>query len=87
MGYKKGIRSGSVFPVGGGEFDNFVEDFGDQKVRVDIPVNSVDELTGAALNFEQVKQGMLTEVQQLERLEVGCCLVAGNLLRKNESRS
>ena len=54
---------------------------------MDIPVNSVDELTGAALNFEQVKQGMLTEVQQLERLEVGCCLVAGNLLRKNESRS
>ena len=30
---------------------------------------------GAALSFEQVKQGMLTEVQQLERLKVGCCLV------------
>ena len=66
---------GSVFPVGEGESDHFVEDFGGQKVRVDIPVNSVDELTGAVLNFEQVKQGMLTEVQQLERLKVGCCLV------------
>ena len=68
-------ESGSVFPVGEGDSDHFVEDFGGQKVRVDIPVNSVDELTGAALSFEQVKQGMLTEVQQLERLEVGCCLV------------
>ena len=35
----------------------------------------MDELTGAALNFEQVKQGMLTEVQQLERLKVGKCLI------------
>ena len=33
------------FPVGEGEADHFVEDFGGQKVRVDIPVNSVDELT------------------------------------------
>ena len=46
---------GLVFPVGEGEADHFVENFGGQKVRVDIPVNSVDELTGAALNFEQVK--------------------------------
>ena len=66
---------GSIFPVGEGESDHFVEDFGGQKVCVDIPVNSVDELMGAALSFEQVKQGMLTEVQQLERLKVGCCLV------------
>ena len=49
--------------------------FGGQKVRVDIPESSVDELTGAAHNFEQVKQGMLTEVQQLERLKVGKCLI------------
>ena len=68
-------ESGSVFPVAQGDPDHFVEYFGGQKVRVDIPVNSVDELTGAALNFEQVKQGMLTEVQQLERFKVGCCLV------------
>ena len=59
---------GLVFPVGEGEADHFVEDFGGQKVRVDIPVNSVDELTGAALNFEQVKQGMLTEVNSLNDL-------------------
>ena len=49
--------------------------FGGQKVRVDIPESSFDELTGAALDFEQVKQGMKTEVQQLERLKVGRCLV------------
>ena len=40
---------GLVFPVGEGEADHFGEDFGGQKVRADIPVNSVDELTGAAL--------------------------------------
>ena len=38
------------------------------------PESSFDELTGAALDFEQVKQGM-TKVQQLERLKVGRCLV------------
>ena len=38
-------------------------------------LSSFDELTGAALDFEQVKQGMKTEVQQLERLKVGRCLV------------
>ena len=54
--------------------DFFVEDFGGQKVRVDIPESSFDELTGAALNFEQVKQGMKTEVQQLERLKAGAVL-------------
>ena len=68
-------ESGCVFPVGEGNGDFFVEDFGGQKVRVDIPESSFDELTGAALDFEQVKQGMKTEVQQLERLKVGRCLV------------
>ena len=29
-----------------------------KRVRVDIPESSFDELTGAALDFEQVKQGM-----------------------------
>ena len=68
-------ESGCVFPVGEGNGDFFVEDFGGQKVQVDIPESSFDELTGAALDFEQVKQGMKTEVQQLERLKVGRCLV------------
>ena len=68
-------ESGCVFPVGEGNGDFFEEDFGGQKVRVDIPERSFDELTGAALDFEQVKQGMKTEVQQLERLKVGRCLV------------
>ena len=68
-------ESGCVFPVGEGNGDFFVEEFGGQKVRVDIPESSFDELTGAALDFEQVKQGMKTEVQQLERLKVGRCLV------------
>ena len=45
---------GSVFSVGEGESDHFVEDFFvGQKVREDIPASSVDELTGAALNFER----------------------------------
>ena len=68
-------ESGCVFPVGEGNGDFFEEDFGGQKVRVDIPESFFDELTGAALDFEQVKQGMKTEVQQLERLKVGRCLV------------
>ena len=68
-------ESGCVFPVGEGNGDFFKEDFGGQKVRVDIPESSFDELAGAALDFEQVKQGMKTEVQQLERLKVGRCLV------------
>ena len=68
-------ESGCVFPVGEGNGDFFVEEFGGQKVRVDIPERSFDKLTGAALDFEQVKQGMKTEVQQLERLKVGRCLV------------
>ena len=62
-------------PAGEGNGDFVVEDFGGQKVRVDIPESSFDELTGAALDFEQVKQGMKTEVQQLEGLKVGRCLV------------
>ena len=68
-------ESGCVFPVGEGNGDFFVEEFGGQKVQVDIPERSFDELTGAALDFEQVKQGMKTEVQQLERLKVGRCLI------------
>ena len=68
-------ESGCVFPVGEGNGDFFEEDFGGQRVRVNIPERSFDELTGAALDFEQVKQGMKTEVQQLERLKVGRCLV------------
>eukprot|EP00435_Cladocopium_sp_Y103_P013910 s5392_g3.t1 len=53
----------------------FVEDFGGEKVTVKVPEHSVDELTGAPLNHEQVAEGMKTEVQQLERLKVGRCLV------------
>ena len=44
-------ESGCVFPVGEGSSDFFVEDFGGQKVRVDIPESSFDELTGAALDL------------------------------------
>ena len=77
-------ESGCVFPVGEGSSDFFVEDFGGQKVRVDIPESSFDELTGAALDFEQVKQGMKTEVQQLEQLTVGRCLVERDALAKEK---
>ena len=44
-------ESGCVFPVGEGNGDFFEEDFGGQKVRVDIPESSFDELTGAALGL------------------------------------
>ena len=47
-------ESGCVFPVVEGNSDFFVEKFGGQKVRVDIPESSFGELTGAALDFEQV---------------------------------
>ena len=70
-----GVGGLSVEVAADNESDHFVEDFGGQKVCVEISINSVDEFTGAALNFKQVKQGMLTEVQQLGRHEVGCCLV------------
>eukprot|EP00435_Cladocopium_sp_Y103_P001585 s6117_g1.t1 len=53
----------------------FVEDFGGEKVTVKVPEHSVDEFTGAPLNHKQVDEGMKTEVQQLERLKVGRCLV------------
>ena len=58
-----------------------------KEVRVNIPERSFDELTGAALDFEQVKQGMKTEVQQLERLKVGRCLVErdGRALAKEKA--
>jgi len=72
-------ESGYVFPVLAQWVREIVISlwriFGGQKVRVDIPESSFDELTGATLDFEQVKQGMKTEVQQLERLKVGRCLV------------
>ena len=48
-------ESGYVFPVGE-EIVISLWIFGGQKVRVDIPESSFDELTGAALDFEQVKQ-------------------------------
>eukprot|EP00435_Cladocopium_sp_Y103_P003943 s97_g1.t1 len=57
------------------EGEEGVEDFGGEKVTVKVPEHSVDELTGAPLNHEQVAEGMKTEVQQLERLKVGRCLV------------
>ena len=40
---------------------------------MDIPESSIDELTGAPLKFEQVKAGMMTEVQQLEKYESSNC--------------
>eukprot|EP00435_Cladocopium_sp_Y103_P026793 s405_g6.t1 len=57
------------------EGEEGVEDFRGEKVTVKVPEHSVDELTGAPLNHEQVAEGMKTEVQQLERLKVGRCLV------------
>ena len=52
-------ETGMVLPVDGTlsklNSEHFVEDFGGQKVRVDIPESSVDELTGAALNYNQAR--------------------------------
>ena len=67
-----------VLPVDGtiskNTSDHFMEEFGGQQIRVDIPETAVDELTGSRLDHHQVREGMLTEVRQLEKLKVGKCL-------------
>ena len=62
------------FPVARDSIDHFSTNFGGQDVKVTIPLNSVDE-TGSPLDHDQVKEGMKTEVEQLERMKVGSCLV------------
>ena len=57
-------ESGCVFPVSEGNCGVFVEDFGDQKIRVDIPERSFDELTEAALDLKQVRSTQLGEISK-----------------------
>lgn len=64
-----------VFLVGEDNGQSFFSSFGGQNVKFTIPLNFVDELTGSPLDHDQVKEGMKTEVEQLERLKVGSCLV------------
>ena len=64
-----------VFLVGEDNGQPFFSSFGGQNVKFTIPLNFVDELTGSPLDHDQVKEGMKTEVEQLERLKVGSCLV------------
>ena len=67
------VRNG--LPVAEDSVDHFATEFGGKNVKVTIPVNSVDGFTGSPLDPDQVKEGMKTEVEQLERLKVGSCLV------------
>ena len=66
------VRNG--LPVAEDSVDHFATEFGGNNVKVTIPVNSVDGFTGSPLDPDQVKEGMKTEVEQLERLKVGSCL-------------
>ena len=64
-------ESGCVFPVSEGNCGILLEDFGDQKIRVDIPERSFDELTEAALDLKQVRSTQLGKISKeiLPKLE------------------
>ena len=49
----------------------FTERFGGIDIKVEVPSEVNDELTGLALDHSQVVEGMKTEVRQLESLKVG----------------
>ena len=49
----------------------FTERFGGIDIKVEVPSEVDDELTGLALDHSQVVEGMKTEVRQLESLKVG----------------
>ena len=49
----------------------FTERFGGIDIKVEVPSEVNDELTGLALDHSQVVEGMRTEVRQLESLKVG----------------
>ena len=49
----------------------FTERFGSIDIKVEVPSEVNDELTGLALDHSQVVEGMRTEVRQLESLKVG----------------
>ena len=49
----------------------FTEKFGGIDIKVEVPSEVNDELTGLALDHSQVVEGMKTEVRQLESLKVG----------------
>ena len=57
------------------ERTTFEEKFGGMDIVVHVPDYPVDELTGLAMSHSQVAEGMRTEVKQLERLQVGKCLL------------
>ena len=49
----------------------FTERFGSIDIKVEVPSEVNDDLTGLALDHSQVVEGMKTEVRQLESLKVG----------------
>ena len=55
----------------GSKNTTFTEKFGGIDIKVEIPSEVNDELTGLALEHSQVVEGMKTEVRQLESLKVG----------------
>ena len=57
-------ESGCVFPVSEGNCGVFVEDFGDQKIQVDVPERSFDKLTEAALDLKPVRSTQLGEISK-----------------------
>ena len=55
----------------GSKNTTFTEKFGGIDIKVEVPSEVNDELTGLALDHSQVVEGMKTEVRQLESLKVG----------------
>ena len=55
----------------GSKNTTFTEKFGGIDIKVEVPSEVNDELTGLALDHSQVVEGMKTEVKQLESLKVG----------------
>ena len=64
-----------ALPVAEDSVGHFTTGFGGKNVKVTIPLHSVDELTGSPFDHDQLQGGMRTEVELLERLKVGSCLV------------
>ena len=52
----------------------FSTHFGGKDIEVHVPLKNYDELTGLELDHQQTVKGFQTEVEGLEKLQVGVCL-------------
>lgn len=56
------------------EGTTFSTHFGGMDIDVHVPIKNYDELTGMELDHQQTVKGFRTEVEGLEKLQVGVCL-------------